>query len=532
MASITEKVDEIFSEWDRPDSPGCALAVVKGGEVVYKRGYGMANLEYAVPITPRTIFHVASVSKQFTDFAIAILADEGRLSIDDEVRAHVPELPDFGEAITIRHLVHHTSGIRDQWELLVAAGWRMDDVITTDDVLELVSRQRELNFKPGSEYLYCNTGYTLMAVIVERVTSSSLREFCTERIFGPLGMRDTHFHDDHREIVRGRAYSYAPREGGGFQHSVLSYATVGATSLFTTVEDLVRWDQNFYDAKVGGRAAVNLVQTRGVLNDGEQLRYAFGLNIGEYRGLRVVEHSGADAGYRSHLIRFPGQHFSVAILCNLGTMIPSELTRRVADVYIANDFPEERNVEKFIELPEEQVASRAGIYYNASTSSTRRLEFKDGRLIFPMRAGIELLPVAEDRYKPANYPMEVSFPRPEEGERIHLRLVMGDNKPVVYEAVEPMKLTTEEQFAYTGNYYSPELEVSYEVGLEGDQLVLRRRKYGSVPLMPTTPDGFAAEGCDLLFHRDERGGIAGLRLSSGRIRHLLFTRVAAPQGGG
>jgi CubicO group peptidase (beta-lactamase class C family) len=281
MSSIAEEVDEIFSEWDRPDSPGCALAVVKGGEVVYKRGYGMANLEYDVPITPRTIFHVASVSKQFTDFAIAILTDEGRLSLDDEVRAHVPELPDFGEPITIRHLIHHTSGIRDQWELLVAAGWRMDDVITTDDVLELVGRQRELNFRPGSEYLYCNTGYTLMAVIVERVTGSSLREFCAERIFEPLGMLDTHFHDDHREIVRGRAYSYSPREEGGFQHSVLSYATVGATSLFTTVEDLARWDQNFYEAKVGGSAVVDLVQTPGVLNDGERLRYAFGLNIGE-----------------------------------------------------------------------------------------------------------------------------------------------------------------------------------------------------------------------------------------------------------
>jgi CubicO group peptidase (beta-lactamase class C family) len=527
MSSIAEEVDEIFSEWDRPDSPGCALAVVKGGEVVYKRGYGMANLEYDVPITPRTIFHVASVSKQFTDFAIAILADEGRLSLDDEVRAHVPELPDFGEPITIRHLIHHTSGIRDQWELLVAAGWRMDDVITTDDVLELVGRQRELNFRPGSEYLYCNTGYTLMAVIVERVTGSSLREFCAERIFEPLGMLDTHFHDDHREIVRGRAYSYSPREEGGFQHSVLSYATVGATSLFTTVEDLARWDQNFYEAKVGGSAVVDLVQTPGVLNDGERLRYAFGLNIGEYRGLRIVEHSGADAGYRSHLIRFPGQHFSVAILCNLGAMIPSELTRRVADVYLADDFPEERKVVQFMEFPEEQVARRMGVYYNASTASTRRLEFKDGKLLFPLRGGIELLPVAEDHFRPAKSPMEVIFSDSEETGRPQLRLVMGDNKPVVYEAVDPMKPTKEELSAYTGDYYSPELDVSYNVGLEGEELVLRRRKYGSVPLMSTIPDGFAAEGRDLLFHRDERGGVAGLRLSSGRIRYLLFTRSAA-----
>jgi hypothetical protein len=367
---------------------------------------------------------------------------------------------------------------------------------------------------------------------VERVTGRSLRDFCAERVFGPLGMWDTHFHDDHREIVRSRAYSYAPREGGGFQHSVLSYATVGATSLFTTVEDLARWDQNFYDAKVGGRTVVELMQTPGALNDGERIKYALGLNIGEYRGLRTVEHSGADAGYRSHLIRFPGQRFSVAVLCNLGTMIPSELARRVADVYLAEAFPEGREEEKFIDLPEEQIACRAGIYYNAATASTRRLEFKEGKLLFPMRAGLELLPVAEDRFRPANYPMEVSFLDSEETGRPQLRLVMGDNKPVVYEAVEPTTLTTEEKSAYTGDYYSPELDISYQVGLKGEGLVLRRRKYGSVPLLRTIPDSFAAEGCDLLFHRDERGDIAGLRLSSGRIRRLLFTRVKAPRGGG
>lgn len=240
-----------------------------------------------------------------------------------------------------------------------------------------------------------------------------------------------------------------------------------------------------------------------------------------------MEHSGADAGYRSHLIRFPGQHFSVAILCNLGAMIPSELTRRVADVYLADDFPEERKVVQFMEFPEEQVARRMGVYYNASTASTRRLEFKDGKLLFPLRGGIELLPVAEDHFRPAKSPMEVIFSDSEETGRPQLRLVMGDNKPVVYEAVDPMKPTKEELSAYTGDYYSPELDVSYNVGLEGEELVLRRRKYGSVPLMSTIPDGFAAEGRDLLFHRDERGGVEGLRLSSGRIRYLLFTRSAA-----
>jgi len=519
-----EEVDEIFSEWDRPDSPGCALAVLKDGEIVYKRGYGMANLEYGIPITPTTIFHVASVSKQFTAFAVAMLAQEGKLSLDDDVREYIPDLPDFGETITIRHLIHHISGLRDQWELLVAAGWRMEDVITTEDVLELLRGQKELNFKPGSEYLYCNTGYTLMALIVERVSGKPFRDFCAERIFKPLGMEDTHFHDDHRMIVQNRAYSYARKEEGGFQHSVLSYATAGATSLFTTVEDLARWDQNFYEAGIGGKAVIEQILSRGVLNDGEQIIYAFGLNINEYRGLNVVEHSGGDAGYRSHLIRFPEQRFSVVILCNLATMRPSELARRVADLFMADDFPEERVLEEVIELSEEQLASKAGVYYSVATSSTCRLEMRDGKLVVVVGPGFELLPLAENRFKRADFPVEFRFMKPEEDGRLRLHQVTGSGKPIVYEAVEPITLTAEEKAAYTGSYYSPELDVGYRVELQRDQLVLSRRKYGKTTMLTTIPDGFSADGINIFFSRDEGNNITGFRLSSGRIRKLRFIR--------
>ncbi|UCH57693.1 MAG: beta-lactamase family protein [Candidatus Bathyarchaeota archaeon] len=524
MISKTKKVDEVFATWDKPDSPGCALAVMKDGEVIYKRGYGMANLEYGISITPTTIFHVASVSKQFTAMAVAILASEGKLSLDDNVRKHVQELPDFGEIITIRHLVHHTSGLRDQWALLVAAGWRMDDVITTGDVMELVREQRELNFEPGSEFLYCNTGYTLMAVIVERVSGKSFREFCAKRIFQPLGMDNTHFHDDHRMIVRNRAYSYAPKEENGFQHSVLSYATAGATSLFTTVEDLARWDQNFYGAAVGGKAVIEQMRTRGVLNDGEQIRYAFGLNITEYRGLRVVEHSGGDAGYRSHLMRFPEQCFSVTILCNLSNMSPSKLTRSVADIYLAHEFPDKKAEEDIIKLSEEQLASKVGVYYNAATASTRRFEMREGKLVATFGPDFELLPLAEDHFKLAAYPIEFRFTRSTEDGSLQLHQVIGRDKPVIYEAVTPVTLTKEEKAAYTGNYHSPELDVSYNVMLQDDQLVLKRRKHDETPLLPTIPDGFSANGVNLFFSRDERNNVSGFRLSSGRIRNLLFVR--------
>jgi CubicO group peptidase (beta-lactamase class C family) len=518
------EVDEIFSEWDRPDSLGCALAVLKEEEIVYKRGYGMANLEYSIPITPTTIFHVASVSKQFTAFAVALLAQEGKLSLDDDVREYIPNLPDFGETITVRHLIHHISGLRDQWELLVAAGWRMEDVITTEDVLELLRGQKELNFKPGSEYLYCNTGYTLMALIVERASGKPFRDFCAERIFKPLAMESTHFHDDHRMIVQNRAYSYSRREEGGFQHAVLSYATAGATSLFTTVEDLARWDQNFYEAGIGGKAVIEQMLSRGVLNDGEQIVYAFGLNITEYRGLRVIEHSGGDAGYRSHLMRFPEQHFSVVILCNLATMKPSELARRVADLFMADAFPEEKVLEEIIELSEEQLASKAGVYYNVATSLTCRLEMRDGKLVIAVGSGFELLPLAENHFRQAESPTEFRFTRSEKDGRLQLHQVIGSGKPIVYEAVEPITLTAEEKAAYIGNYYSPELDIGYKVGFREDQLVLSRRKYGKTTMLTTIPDGFSADGINIFFSRDKENNITGFRISSGRIRNLRFIR--------
>jgi CubicO group peptidase (beta-lactamase class C family) len=331
------RVDAIFAGLDRAGGPGAAVAVLHRGQIVLEAGYGRAHLEYDVPITPATVFHVASVSKQFATFAIALLAQEGRLSLDDDIRQHLPELHDFGHRITIRHLVHHTSGIRDQWELAMMAGWRMDDVITGDQIMALMRRQRELNFEPGAEHLYSNMGYSLLAGIVERVSGLPFAEYLHASVFAPLGMNSTHVHDDHERIVPNRAYSYHPgRDGHGWRNAVLSYANQGATSLFTTAGDLARWLRNFETAQVGGPAAIAQMYERGVLNGGDTLSYAFAIVRAEHRGRTTWGHGGADAGFRSIVMHFPDEQLGVVVLSNAGNVDIGQLGLAVADVYLGD----------------------------------------------------------------------------------------------------------------------------------------------------------------------------------------------------
>ena len=379
--TLEAKVDQLFAESSKPDSPGAAIAVVKDGEIVYKQGYGMANLEYNIPITTTTIFDIASVSKQFAAFAIATLSDEGKLSLDDDIRMHLPDVPDFGGTITVRHLLHHTSGLRDWVQSLVIAGDVMEDVISFKHILKMVRDQKALNFEPGAEFLYSNTGYNLLAEVVETVTGDSFREWTNTHIFKPLDMTNSHFHDDHQMILKNRAYSYQAVENGGFKHAVNNTTALGSSSLYSTVEDLAKWILNFDDTRIGTQTVIEQMHQRGVLNNGEQIDYAFGLNIGEYRGLKTVGHSGSWRGFRSHLIRFPDQKFGIVILCNLDTFNPLSLAEKVADLYLADVFApvEASEPEKAAEpdesiksepLAPKQLAEFEGDYYTEELDTT------------------------------------------------------------------------------------------------------------------------------------------------------------------
>ena len=329
------QVDTVMVGWAKPDSPGCAVGVVRDGAAALAKGYGQADLEHGVPISPASVFDIASTSKQFTAATIVLLAQDGKLSLDDDVRRFVPELPRYDAPITIRHLLNHTSGLRDYTDLMALAGWQMEDWTTAEQALATIARQKELNFPPGAQYLYSNSGFFLLSMIAARASGKPFPDLARERIFEPLGMSSTHFHADHGLLVKNRAVGYAPREGG-WAISMSDWEQTGDGSVLTTVEDLARWVRNFEDPKVGGTALVLELQRKGRLTSGEEIDYAEGLRHAPYRGLATVGHNGSWAGYRSSLLRFPSEKTAVIVLCNAENAEAGTIARKVADAALGD----------------------------------------------------------------------------------------------------------------------------------------------------------------------------------------------------
>lgn len=536
-AAQAEEIDALFREWNRDDSPGCALGIYQGGEIAYARGYGMSNLEHRVPITPDSIFHVASISKHFATFSIALLEADGELSPDDDVRRYVPEVPDFGQTITLRHLIHHTSGLRDQWSLLRLSGWRQEDLVKEDDVLDLVRRQRELNFAPGERELYSNTGYTLLAVVVKRVTGLSLRQFTQERIFGPLGMSRTHFHDDHTEIVPGRTQAYLPREGGGYQISIPEFALAGATSLFTTVEDLARWEANFTSGQVGGPKVIERMLEPGVLNSGETITYAWALLVGEYRGTRLVEHSGGDHGYRGHFLRLPDLGVGVAVLANLSEISPRVLALQVVDVLVGQRLQAPKapvGPVEGVELPAVELAAFAGSYREAKSGDLLHFPIVDGELRIEFDKPRRLVPARPGRFEIESWPhLKVDLvPASGQAPRHVLLTMPWNDEPQRFDPIDVANATDSELAELAGTYHSDELDVAYRLGVADGNLVLSQRKFDDVTLHGAGPNtffhGYDGLGMMLEFSRSGGENATEFRLTDGRTRGLRFVRVASP----
>jgi len=531
-----KQTDQLFAAWNNMETPGASVAVAKDGKIVFKKGYGSANLEYDIPNSPATIFHIASVSKQFTAFSILLLANDGKLSLNDDIRKYIPEMPDFGKTITLKQLIHHTSGLRDQWNILAIAGWRLDDVITTEQVLKMMSKQKELNFNPGDEHMYCNTGYTLLAEVVARVSGQSFAEFTKKRIFEPLKMNNTQFYDDYEKIVKNRSYSFYQNEFG-YKKSVLSYSTAGATSLFTTAEDLCLWAINFENPKVGNKQIIEQMNERGILNSGDTISYAFGQDIGNYKGLKYLSHGGADAGYRSFLGRFPDQKFSVVVLSNFANFQPWDYTLKIADIYLKDKFVKEEHqkeikdtttTDKTIVVDNEILNTYCG-KYQIQENVIFNVVLENNQLFAKINDNekFQLNPVSNTEFNVKGLGIKVTFSKEDDGEISKCTIDQGGqltNAP----RLKPFDATSVNLSEFAGEYYSPEISTTYTFEVDKEKLVAKHMRLSDIVMSPVRTDFFSGSQWffgQIEFIRDSNKKITGCKVSSGRIRNLKFEKI-------
>ena len=528
------QVDQLFAVWDNNYTPGAAISIVKDGEILYKECYGMSNLEYDIPITPTTIFNIASVSKQFTAFAVLLLEHDGKLQLDDDIRKYIPEVPDFGKTITLRHLAHHTSGMRDQWNLLMLAGWRLDDVITKEQILKLISNQEELNFDSGEGFLYCNTGFTLLAEVVSRVSGKSFARFTEERIFKPLNMNHTLFYDDYEKIVKNRAYSYY-QDSTGYKKNVLSYAAVGATSLFTTVEDLSIWASNFEDPEVGDATIIKKLKSRGVLNNRDTIGYAMGQYVNKYRGLNQIGHGGADGGYKARIARFPEHRFSVIIVSNIANFNTAAMSQKVVDIYLADELHTEEVEQIDSEEQKTEIAVDLGTLnayvgdFELGPGFIMKISIEDGGLIGQVTGQNEakLKPLSTYEFEAVDVDARVSFHRDSSNEVNMMKLYYGGQ---VFNAprTEPFDADSTDLSEFEGQFYSDELTTKYEFVIKDGTLIAKHQRHSDIKLSPFKRDAFSGDAwffSQTDFVRDETGTISGCKVSSDLARNLHFRKL-------
>jgi CubicO group peptidase (beta-lactamase class C family) len=483
----------------------------------------MADLERGVALSPESVFEPGSVTKQFTAAAVLLLEQDGKLAIDDPVRKYIPELPDYGSTITIRHLLNHTSGLRDWGSVADIGGWpRETRAHSNANVLDIAIRQRALNYKPGAEYSYTNTGYNLLAILVGRVAGKSLAEFTRERIFLPLGMTSTEWRDDYRRIVHNRAIAYS-QSGGTTREEMPFEDAHGNGGLLTTVGDLLRWNRNFTEMKIGGAAFVEAQHRQGRLNDGRTIAYASGLMVLSYKGLREVSHSGATAGYRGWLARYPDQGLSVTLLCNTSAADPAQLGHALADVYLSGVLPRHAAAEDPVQVDPASLQSKAGLYRSDRDHSAFSIALKDGHLETGPHSVLKAVSVKRFMFSDQSV---AEFVSDGSGKVAGLRIVTGQtDEGHYYEKVEPANPSRADLEALTGDYASDEAEVTLRVVLEPAGLTIHRRPDAVIALTPTYRDGFSSSLGSVRFIRDAGGRVIEMSIGGGRMWDLRLARV-------
>jgi CubicO group peptidase (beta-lactamase class C family) len=513
--TISALADTVFRRWSSTHTPGCAVGVEHRGQVVLERGYGMADLERGAPIAPSTIFESGSVAKQFTATAVLLLAKDGKLDLDDPARKYIPELPDYGRTITIRHLLTHTSGLREWSSLVAMQGWPRGRRAHTQDVLlDVVFRQRALNYPVGDYYSYTNSGYALAMTLVERVSGQSFQEFTRQHIFEPLGMSRTQWRDDFTRLVPGRAQAYSLEDGDW--HLTMPFEdVVGPGGMLTTAGDWLIWNRALNDKTLGG-AVVDSLTRRMRLTSGREIEYALGVSVETYRGVREISHSGSTAGYSTFLARYPDRGLSIAVLCNAAQASPTAYVHQLADRLI-DDFPPPVALDT---LPVDSAAFArfAGVYRNDRNGTPLQVGVDAG-------PGVRRLP--NGWYRLGNN-SRWRFETGPDGRPTALWIAQPDGDTVRYTfmAPEPWEPVTVDLQAFVGRYRSDELDVTYVAALAGDTLTLSMRPGITIRLRPTYADGFAAGGGRAVwFSRDRRGRVTTMHFGESRVWDLVLPKL-------
>ena len=514
----SQQVDQLFAPYDRPNSPGCSVGIIRDGKFVYRKSYGEASLELGVPLTSQSVFYMASLSKQFTAASVVLAAEEVFLSLDDDVRKYIPELPDYGHRITLRQMLHQTSGFRDFFTLFYLSGSDDSNLSSPERVLKLITRQKGLNNTPGASFVYSNSNYFLLALVVKRATGKSLAEFAAQHIFQPLGMTHTLFYDDNKIVVPARVAAYDSANDATFHVDwSTTFDIVGSGGLMSSVDDLLAWDNDFYADKLGKGTVIRQLESHGRLNNGHEINYGMGLWLAPYRGLPTVAHSGGTLGYRTELLRFPQQHFSVIALCNLASVEVEGLARKISDLYLSDQF-QSISPEASQQFPDP--TPFAGKYLDPRTHTVYTFTVRDGKL---MAWGVVLPRIAANQfYDSIGNPITFE----QSNGRMTARLVAQGETYFEGAKVEPLRLTQHQLEAFTGKYRSDELEVTYSLTVTDGKLAVAIGDKSPVELQPAAPNEFYSPDMGALVFTAVSGRHAsGFAVYTQSARGMSFDRL-------
>jgi CubicO group peptidase (beta-lactamase class C family) len=499
-------------------APGCAAAVSLNGETVFEKAFGLADLEHNVSNTPQTIFESGSVAKQFTAAALVLLQQDGKLSIDDPVRKYIPELPDYGSPLTIRHLLNHTSGVRDWGTVLGLTGaGRGDRVISQDLALDVITHQRGLDFTPGSEYSYSNSGYNLAAIIVERVSKQKFPAFVEERLFKPLGMTNSSWRDDYQRIVPGRAQAYARQGNEPWRLNMPFMNVYGNGGMLTTVGDWMKWNA-MLDSQSLGAPLVSALETQGVLNDGRKIAYALGLTVDKYKGLKDVSHGGATAGYQTFLARYPDNKVSVGVMCNGTSPGAGGIAASITDEIFA-PFPETPKTDA-AKVSEDELKKFVGIWRNEKTHAPARFVIENG---VSRWSGARLVPMGGGQFTAGGNQLKFTFDK--DDKPVSAETVDSDGEVRRFVPEQEWKPTPADLASFKGDWFSEEAGATLTFAVDADKAFIKQRPATSLPMQPLYKDHFTVQGYIVWFTRDKNGKVNGMHVGASRMRDMPFVRV-------